>query len=79
MWSIHIRADGQALVSGSADKDVKFWEFESKPVDKDNVGCYSLPLHFFIRLCTLAKEHKTVVPGTCANAEDDGRRAQRAV
>ena len=39
VWSIHVRADGQALVSGSADKDVKFWEFESKPVDKDNVSC----------------------------------------
>ena len=37
VWSIHVRADGQALVSGSADKDVKFWEFEQKPVDNDNV------------------------------------------
>ncbi|CCM04814.1 uncharacterized protein FIBRA_07007 [Fibroporia radiculosa] len=36
VWSIHVRADGQALVSGSADKDVKFWEFEHKPADSDN-------------------------------------------
>ncbi|KAH9938569.1 WD40 repeat-like protein [Fomitopsis serialis] len=36
VWSIHVRADGHALVSGSADKDVKFWELESKPVDSDN-------------------------------------------
>ncbi|KII95241.1 hypothetical protein PLICRDRAFT_34085 [Plicaturopsis crispa FD-325 SS-3] len=28
VWSLHVRADEQALVSGSADKDVKFWEFE---------------------------------------------------
>ncbi|KAK2466136.1 hypothetical protein APHAL10511_001778 [Amanita phalloides] len=30
VWSMHVRADGQALVSGSADKDVKFWQFEYK-------------------------------------------------
>lgn len=30
VWSLHIRPDEQALVSGSADKDVKFWEFEQK-------------------------------------------------
>ncbi|TFY59804.1 hypothetical protein EVJ58_g5546 [Rhodofomes roseus] len=36
VWSIHVRADGLALVSGSADKDVKFWEFESKAADSDN-------------------------------------------
>ena len=27
---MHVRADAQALVSGSADKDVKFWQFEHK-------------------------------------------------
>ncbi|KAH9940581.1 WD-repeat-containing protein [Amylocystis lapponica] len=36
VWSIHVRADGQALLSGSADKDVKFWEFEQKHSDGDN-------------------------------------------
>ncbi|KAJ7499020.1 WD-repeat-containing protein [Mycena latifolia] len=30
VWSLHVRADEHALVSGSADKDVKFWEFEQK-------------------------------------------------
>ena len=37
LWSLHVRADGQTLVTGSADKDVKFWEFEQKPADNDNV------------------------------------------
>lgn len=45
LWSMHVRADGQALVTGSADKDVKFWEFEQKAADSDNVGveftCFS--------------------------------------
>ncbi|KAJ3552714.1 hypothetical protein NM688_g4006 [Phlebia brevispora] len=36
VWSMHVRADGQALVSGSADKDVKFWEFEQKAADSEN-------------------------------------------
>ncbi|KAG6918919.1 hypothetical protein DXG01_010574 [Tephrocybe rancida] len=30
VWSLHVRADQQALASGSADKDVKFWEFARK-------------------------------------------------
>ncbi|KAF8631619.1 hypothetical protein AX15_002361 [Amanita polypyramis BW_CC] len=37
VWSIHVRADGQALVSGSADKDIKFWLFEQKD-SNDTVG-----------------------------------------
>ncbi|KAJ6599165.1 WD-repeat-containing protein [Mycena vulgaris] len=35
VWSLHVRADEQALVSGSADKDVKFWEFEQKAASGD--------------------------------------------
>ncbi|KAG8711931.1 hypothetical protein FRC11_001431 [Ceratobasidium sp. 423] len=30
VWSLHVRGDNIAMVSGSADKDVKFWEFERK-------------------------------------------------
>jgi U3 small nucleolar RNA-associated protein 12 len=30
VWSIHVRPDGRGLVSGSADKDVKFWDFEMR-------------------------------------------------
>ncbi|KAF5369996.1 hypothetical protein D9758_001147 [Tetrapyrgos nigripes] len=37
VWSLHVRADGLALVSGSADKDVKFWEFEQKDPDEGSV------------------------------------------
>lgn len=33
VWSLHVRPDEHALVSGSADKDIKFWEFESKAKD----------------------------------------------
>lgn len=30
VWSLHVRPDGRGLVSGSADKDVKFWDFEMR-------------------------------------------------
>jgi U3 small nucleolar RNA-associated protein 12 len=37
VWSLHVRPDGQALVSGSADKEVKFWEFEGKDASAESV------------------------------------------
>ncbi|WVQ82103.1 hypothetical protein IAT38_004231 [Cryptococcus sp. DSM 104549] len=30
VWSVNVRPDGRGLVSGSADKDVKFWDFEMR-------------------------------------------------
>ena len=33
VWSIHVRPDEHAFVTGSADKDIKFWEFERKTID----------------------------------------------
>lgn len=30
VWGINVRPDGRGLVSGSADKDVKFWDFEMR-------------------------------------------------
>ncbi|KAF9534814.1 WD-repeat-containing protein [Crepidotus variabilis] len=38
VWSMHIRADKKALVTGSADKDVKFWEFEHKDASETSSG-----------------------------------------
>lgn len=37
VWSLHVRADQRALVSGSEDKNVKFWEFEQKDATGENV------------------------------------------
>jgi U3 small nucleolar RNA-associated protein 12 len=28
IWSVHMKPDGRQLVTGSADKDVKFWDLE---------------------------------------------------
>jgi len=33
VWSIDLRADGGGVVSGSADKDVKFWDITMKDVE----------------------------------------------
>ena len=30
VWGIQVRPDGRGFVSGSADKDVKFWDFEMR-------------------------------------------------
>jgi U3 small nucleolar RNA-associated protein 12 len=38
VWSLHIRVDEKVLVSGSADKDVKFWEFEYTDVAEEAVS-----------------------------------------
>ena len=37
VWSLHVRADGNALASGSADKEVKFWDFTQKAINDDSV------------------------------------------
>ena len=34
---MHIRPDGCGLVTGGADKDVKFWDIEEKRVNEDDV------------------------------------------
>ncbi|KAJ3573882.1 hypothetical protein NP233_g2154 [Leucocoprinus birnbaumii] len=37
VWSIQVRPDERGMVSGSADKDVKFWDFEQKDAAGDGV------------------------------------------
>ena len=38
VWSLHVRKDDEVLVSGSADKEVKFWEFEWRQEGKVSSG-----------------------------------------
>lgn len=52
VWSLHVRPDEQVLVSGSADKEVKFWEFERNVLSNDEVSI-SLFRH---ALCNLNHE-----------------------
>ncbi|GAA6062841.1 hypothetical protein JCM10212_001847 [Sporobolomyces blumeae] len=38
LWSIHVRPDGRGLVTGSADKDIKFWDFEVREIASEVEG-----------------------------------------
>lgn len=38
LWSLHVRPDKRGLVTGSADKDVKFWDFEVREVASEVEG-----------------------------------------
>jgi U3 small nucleolar RNA-associated protein 12 len=40
LWSIHVRPDQQALVTGGADKDVKFWNIEWRQSDHESVRLF---------------------------------------
>ena len=44
---MHVRFDEQALVTGSADKDIKFWDFEWRDADgtKVNISYTRQPMH----------------------------------
>lgn len=44
VWSLHVRPDEQVLVSGSADKEVKFWEFE-RSVSSDDKAKKSMTIN----------------------------------
>lgn len=79
VWSMHVRADGQALVTGSADKDVKFWEFVQQSVDSGNVSIkwYGVCARFNIELP--ASQHEIALTSPCTDAEDDRRRSVGAV
>ena len=48
VWSIHLRPDQMGLISGSADKDVKFWDFDYRPANNDNV---SFPFVVVVQAC----------------------------
>lgn len=38
LWSMHVRPDQQALVTGGADKDIKFWNLEWRQSDHESVS-----------------------------------------
>lgn len=67
---MHVRKDGQALVTGSADKDVKFWDFEAKDSQGEQVSWCSLYSKY--KSSTVSERHFPLV-GAHTNSENDGR------
>lgn len=58
MWSIDVRADGEALVTGSADKDVKFWSLEFRDATDESVSMFLLASLPFLYLSTQVQSGK---------------------
>lgn len=65
LWSIHIRPDQQALVTGGADKDVKFWNIEWRQSDDESV-CLSYNSFLLTRHDLRARAGKSYLSSTRA-------------
>lgn len=72
VWSMHVRADEQALVSGSADKDVKFWEFEHKDATGDSVSEHPSLGGPGSSISTPGTKWEATLVGAHPNLENDG-------
>ena len=70
LWSVHTRPDQQALVTGSADKDIKFWNIEWRQLENDSVSVCTI---FHIGHYILASEKENCVSGPHPHSENDGR------
>lgn len=68
LWSMQVRSDEQVLVTGSADKDVKFWELKQET--SENVCMVTTVMRNFLRPLLGAKDFEV---NTCTDAEVDGR------
>lgn len=61
IWSLQVRPDKKGLVTGSADTNVKFWDFdimEEKPYSEDGVDyiiiIYNFDKSYYLFLITMS-------------------------
>ncbi len=67
VWSIHVRPDERGLVSGGADKEVKFWDLELKEATGgDNVSSIFGVCQREPEMYNLGSERKNPLSGTYA-------------
>ncbi|CAM9701266.1 unnamed protein product, partial [Sphacelaria rigidula] len=57
IWSLDLRPDGKGMVSGSADREVKFWDFEVAAGNLGLVHTRSLKMVDDV-LCVRYSRHK---------------------
>lgn len=80
VWGIHVRPDGRGMVSGSADKDVKFWEFDLREEGEGERVVSRLGKETVVRPFVLHGAHylgnvvqdKAASNGSRADSQDDG-------
>ncbi len=72
LWSVHIRPDQQALVTGSADKDVKFWNIEWTRLENESVSRFLLR-HLHSGSHVLALEGEDCISGAHPHLKNGGR------
>lgn len=83
VWGVHVRPDGRGLVSASADKDVKFWDFEMKETDSGERIMNRLGQETVVRpashlslysemVADVIDQDKTTYTCSCPNPQIDG-------
>lgn len=77
VWSVAVRPDGRGLVSGSADKDVKFWDFEMREDGEGERVVSRLGVETVYKTKQLALVHTRTLKMTddvlCVKYSPDGR------
>lgn len=77
VWSVAVRPDGRGLVSGSADKDVKFWDFEMREEGEGERVVSRLGVETVYKTKQLALVHTRTLKMTddvlCVKYSPDGR------
>lgn len=84
VWAVHVRPDGRGLVSGSADKDAKFWDFEMREEGEGERVVSRLGVETIVSFDrqntrSHAVQEQAACPRARQDAEDDRRRSGRQV
>ena len=72
VWSIQVHPDQRGLVSGSADKDVKFWDFEQKVATSDSVSTLTDILSLHSDWWCTGSKREDHLSCSCTNAQSNG-------
>lgn len=71
---MHLRPDGKVLASGSADKEVKFWEFEQEAMGEDEVSQCFLECDFHANATLFVEPPQEIIGASAYTHPQDVRR-----